>query len=77
MVVTAMRIKSVEAATGSSRSKTISPIAFVTGGNVGDVEKNAATKYMAQRIVGLTTNTYGSTDRIVTFDVDTEVTDLG
>lgn len=77
MAVTAMRIKSTEVATGMSRSKTISPIIFATGESIGDAEKNAATKYMAQRIVGLTTNGYGSTDRIVTFNADTEVTNVG
>lgn len=76
MATTAMRIKTTEAATGKTKTKTISPILFSTAGT-STADYNKATLFMSQKIVSLTTNTYGSTDRIVTTNLDTEVNELG
>lgn len=74
--VWSMRMKTTEAATGTSRTKTISPLLFTTTSS--NDERDLAIKYMAQRLVALTTSTYVSTDRITTVNVDSvEVTTVG
>lgn len=74
----AMRLKTTVTATGATKTKTISPLAFQTFDGITDDDKGKAIKVMAQRIVALTTDTYVETDMIVTTNVDTlEVTNLG
>lgn len=68
--VESMRIKSRLATTGDTRTKTFSPLAFANG--TTQAQAIQAVKYMAQRLVALTTNTYGETDFIKTWNVDTE-----
>lgn len=76
MSVISMRVKSTTATDGKTKTKTFSPLEFASGQTA--TERGKAIKYMAQRLVALTTNTYVETDMIETTNVDSlEVTNVG
>lgn len=75
--IASMRVKTTTAADGTAQTRTYSPLTFSTAGT-SFADQVSAVKYMAQRLVSLTSNTYGTTDLIKTTNVDTEeVTSVG
>lgn len=71
---TLQSLKIVSRLDDASRTRTYKNLLLREGGGTVTIgDKLVAAHYMAQRIVALTTRTYGSSDYILTYNTDTEV----